>query len=172
MAAEGFISPEEAADAATRPLVVRGQPTPERSIAPYFAEEIRKTLEQKYGADALYHAGLAVQTTLDVDLQDAANHAVDRGLRRIDKRRSGYRKPERNIVADGLAIESFKTVRWSQPMAAGDIVPAVVIAAPRTWRRACAHPDRRPRLGASASGLRLDQAHGGSRRFLHGRRFD
>jgi penicillin-binding protein 1A len=130
MAAEGFISPEEAADAATRPLVVRGQPTPERSIAPYFAEEIRKTLEQKYGADALYHAGLAVQTTLDLDLQVAANHAVDRGLRRIDKRRSGYRKPERNIIADGLAIEGFKTVRWSQPMAAGDIVPAVVTAAP------------------------------------------
>jgi len=45
MAAEGFISREEAADAATRPLVVRGQPTPERSIAPYLAEEIRKTLE-------------------------------------------------------------------------------------------------------------------------------
>ena len=70
MAAEGFISREEAAEASKRPLVVRGQPTPERSTAPYFAEEIRKTLEQNYGADALYHAGLVVQTTLDLDLQD------------------------------------------------------------------------------------------------------
>jgi penicillin-binding protein 1A len=130
MAAEEFISPEEAADASKRPLVVRGQPTPERSTAPYFAEEIRKTLEQNYGADALYHAGLVVQTTLDVDLQDAANVAIDRGLRRIDKRRSGYRKPARNVVAEGLAIETFKSARWSQPMAVGDIVPAVVTAAP------------------------------------------
>ncbi len=130
MAAEGFISREDAAEASKRPLVVRGQPTPERSTAPYFAEEIRKTLEQNYGADALYHAGLVVQTTLDLDLQDAANLAIDRGLRRIDKRRSGYRKPRRNVVAEGMAIEAFKTARWSQPMVVGDIVPAVVTAAP------------------------------------------
>ena len=130
MAAEGFISREEAAEASKRPLVVRGQPTPERSTAPYFAEEIRKTLEQNYGADALYHAGLVVQTTLDLDLQAAANLAIDRGLRRIDKRRSGYRKPGRNVVAEGMAIEAFKTARWSQPIAVGDIVPAVVTAAP------------------------------------------
>jgi len=130
MAAEGFISREDAAEASKRPLVVRGQPTPERSTAPYFAEEIRKTLEQNYGADALYHAGLVVQTTLDLDLQDVANLAIDRGLRRIDKRRSGYRKPRRNVVAEGMAIEAFKTARWSQPMVAGDIVPAVITAAP------------------------------------------
>ncbi len=59
-----------------------GQPTPDRSIAPYFVEDIRKMLEQKYGADALYQTGLRVQTTLDVDLQEAANAAIDRGLRR------------------------------------------------------------------------------------------
>ena len=131
MAAEGFISQEEAAAAARRPLVVKGQPTPERSIAPYFAEEIRKVLEQKYGADALYHAGMVVQTTLDVGLQEAANRAVDRGLRRIDKRRSSFRKPARNLIAEGQSIESFKSPRWSQPMAVGDIVPAVVTEAPK-----------------------------------------
>jgi membrane carboxypeptidase/penicillin-binding protein len=43
--------------------VLQGQPTPERSIAPYFVEDIRKMLEQKYGADTLYQAGLRVQTT-------------------------------------------------------------------------------------------------------------
>lgn len=130
MAAEGFLSPEEARSAAARPLIVRGQPAPERSTAPYFAEEIRKTLEQNYGADALYHAGLVVQTTLDIDLQNAANRAIDRGLRRIDKRRSRYRKPARNIVSEGLPIEGFRTTRWSQPVVAGDIVPAVVTAVP------------------------------------------
>ena len=131
MADEGFISQEEAAAAAERPLVVKGQPTPERSIAPYFAEEIRKTLEQEYGADALYHAGMVVQTTLDVELQQAANRAIDRGLRRIDKRRSSFRKPARNLVTEGQSIENFKSPRWFQPMAVGDIVPAVVTAAPK-----------------------------------------
>ena len=45
MADEGFISREEAEEAAARPLVVRGQPTRARSLAPYFGEEIRKVLE-------------------------------------------------------------------------------------------------------------------------------
>ncbi|MBI2828198.1 MAG: PBP1A family penicillin-binding protein [Acidobacteria bacterium] len=131
MADEGFISREEAEEAAARPLVVRGQPAPDRSIAPYFAEEIRKALEQKYGADALYQAGLRVQTTLDGQLQEAANRAIDRGLRRIDKRRSGYRKPERNVVAEGQAVSRFTTARWAQPMGEGDVVPALVTAVPR-----------------------------------------
>ena len=126
MADEGFITPEEAREAATRPIVLRGQPTPERSVAPYFIEDIRKNLEQKYGADALYQAGLQVQTTLDADLQAAANVAVDRGLRRIDKRRSGYRRPARNVVAEGHTVAGYKTDRWARPFLAGDIVPAIV----------------------------------------------
>jgi penicillin-binding protein 1A len=101
MAEEGYITAQEAADAAKRPLVLQGQPAVTQSIAPYFVEEIRKVLEQKYGADALYQAGLRVQTTLDVKLQEAANVALDRGLRRLDKRRSGYRKPAHNVLAEG-----------------------------------------------------------------------
>src|SRR5688572_2871473 len=87
-------------------------------------------LEQKYGADALYQAGLRVQTTLDTELQLAANVAVDRGLRRVDKRRSGYRKPSRNVVTEGHQIDGYMTPRWSQPIADGDIVPAVVMSTP------------------------------------------
>ena len=130
MVEEGFITKEEAADAASRPLVLLGQPTPDRSIAPYFVEDIRKVLEQKYGADALYQTGLRVQTTLDVDLQEAADAAIDRGLRIIDKRRAGFRKPARNIVAEGRSVEKFSMERWSQPILAGDIVPAVVTFVP------------------------------------------
>src|SRR5688572_24196169 len=130
MVEEGFITKEQAADAASRPLVLVGQPTPDRSIAPYFVEDIRKVLEQKYGADALYQTGLRVQTTLDVDLQEAANAAVDRGLRVIDKRKNGFRKPARNIVAEGRTVETFNMERWSQPILAGDIVPALVTFVP------------------------------------------
>ena len=126
MAAEGFISDEEAAEAIARPLVVVGQPAPEPSVAPYFVEDVRKALEQKYGADVLYEAGLRVQTTLDAELQAAANEALDRGLRRFDKRRARYRGAERNVLADGRPLESFNTDRWSRPILAGDIVPAVV----------------------------------------------
>jgi penicillin-binding protein 1A len=126
MAEEGFITREQAAEAAARPLVIVGQPTPERSIAPYFIEEVRKKLEEKYGADALYQAGLRVQTTLDAELQQAANVALDRGLRRVDKRRSGYRKPARNVLKEGHQLDQFTTDQWSRAIFTGDIVPAVV----------------------------------------------
>jgi penicillin-binding protein 1A len=96
-------------------------------VAPYFVEDIRQALEAEYGAKALYQAGLAVQTTLDADLQEIANAAVDRGLRRLDKRRVGFRPPRRNILAEGHTLTRFTTDRWKHPILEGDIVPAVVL---------------------------------------------
>ena len=130
MLEEGFVTTADADAAAARPLEPSGQPTPQRSIAPYFVEDVRKVLEQKYGADALYQAGLRVQTTLDADLQRAANIAVDKGLRRVDKRRRGYRRATHNVVAEGRPLDRFTTPRWSQPIAPGDIVPALVTVVP------------------------------------------
>jgi penicillin-binding protein 1A len=127
MAEEHYITAEESKEAQDRPLVLQGQQRPEPSVAPYFVEEIRKSLEQEYGADALYQNGLQVQTTLDADLQEAANRAVNRGLRRLDKRHSGFRKV-RNILAEKRPIERFTADRWNRPILAGDIVPALVVA--------------------------------------------
>jgi penicillin-binding protein 1A len=71
-----------------------------------------------------------VQTTLDAGLQEAANLAIDRGLRKLDKRRSGYRKPARNVLAEKRTLDTFTTERWTRPILAGDIVPALVLDAP------------------------------------------
>ena len=70
-------------DAKAKPIVTRGQPNQPPGIAPFFVEEIRKHLEQQYGAKVLYENGLSVTTTLDVKLQEAANRAIETGLRRI-----------------------------------------------------------------------------------------
>jgi len=123
---EGYISREEAEAARARPISVRPYSVPDHSVAPYFVEEIRKHLERRYGAKTLYEGGLAVYSTLDVELQKAANSALDEGLRRIDKRR-GFRKP-RNVVAEGQALESYRNPRWGRPVAEGEIVPALVVA--------------------------------------------
>jgi penicillin-binding protein 1A len=125
MADEQYITYAEADAARQKPIVVRGRLQPPGSVAPYFVEEVRKRLEQRYGAKALYESGLAVTTTLDVSMQQSANRAVDDGLRRIDKRR-GFRRPVRNIVAEGHTIDAFKDDRWLRPIAVADIVPAVV----------------------------------------------
>src|SRR6266849_6380780 len=93
-----------------KPIVTRGQPTQAPGIAPFFVEEVRKHLEHQYGAKVLYENGLAVRTTLDASLQEIANRAIEHGLRRLDKRH-GYRKPKRNVVAEGHSIEGFKDDR-------------------------------------------------------------
>jgi penicillin-binding protein 1A len=127
MAENGYITQDEADAAKKKPIVTRGQPQPVRSLAPFFTEEVRKHLEQKYGAKALYEGGLSVYTGIDLKLQLAANRAVDRGLRVIDKRR-GYRRDKPNVIAQGQDADGYRHERWAQPIAEDDIVPAVVTA--------------------------------------------
>jgi penicillin-binding protein 1A len=135
MAENGYITQEVADAAKKKPVVTRGQPQPVRSIAPFFTEEVRKYLEQKYGAKALYEAGLSVHTGIDIRLQRAANMAVDRGLRLVDKRR-GYRRDKANVVAQGHDVTTYRHDRWGQPIAEGDIIPAVVMNVAPTAARA------------------------------------
>jgi penicillin-binding protein 1A len=131
MADERYITQAQADAARKTPIVTRGQPTQAPGIAPFFVEEVRKHLERQYGAKVLYENGLAVRTTLDTTLQETANKALEHGLRTIDKRH-GYRRPKRNIVAEGHTIDGFNDERWNRPIAAGDVVPAIVVTAPKT----------------------------------------
>ena len=135
MAEDGYITQEQAQASKQKPIVLRGQPQPVRSAAPFFTEEVRKYLEQKYGAKTLYGAGLSVHTGVDIQLQRAANAAVDRGLRMVDKRR-GYRRDKPNVVAQGQSVETYRHERWNQAMAEDDIVPAVIASVSSTSARA------------------------------------
>jgi penicillin-binding protein 1A len=147
MADNGYITQEEADATKKQPIVTRGQPQQMKSVAPFFTEEVRQHLEQKFGAKKLYEGGLSVQTSIDINLQRAANRAVDRGLRTIDKRR-GWRRDKPNLAAQNQNLESYRNERWSQPIAVDDIVPAVVLAVAPT----SAHL----RIGAHTADLRAD----------------
>ena len=126
MADEGYITPELAEQSKQKPIVTRGEPSQGSTVAPYFIEEVRKYVEAKYGAKALYESGLTLRTTLDAELQRVANRALDQGLRNVAKRRGIWRRPGRNVLAEGHALDAYRHERWNRPMAAGDIVPAVV----------------------------------------------
>jgi penicillin-binding protein 1A len=134
MAQNGYINEAQAEAAKKRPIVTRGKPQALKSAAPFFAEEIRKYLEQKYGAKKLYEGGLSVQTGVDLHLQEAANHAIDRGLRKVDKVR-GWRRDKPSVLVPGVTVSSYKNDRWKQPIAADDIVPAIVTAVSPTSAR-------------------------------------
>ena len=131
MVANGYVSAADAAAAKKRPIVLHGQPAPPRSAAPYFLEDIRLQLEDKYGKDAVWQGGLTVKTGFDPILQQAANAALDAQLRVLDKER-GFRKPTHNIFAEGKIIETYKNPRWTRPFGQGDVIPAVVLGIDKT----------------------------------------
>ena len=160
MADEGYISAAQAAKAKLAPVVTVGRPAT-GGIGPFFVEDVRQHLEERYGAKRLYQGGLAVHTSLDAALQRAAEQAFDAGLRRIDKRR-GFRKPARNVIAAQQTVDGYKHERWTRPIAPGDILPAVVAAtsgeptAPRGRGRCDSAARRQVLRRGPESGLRLD----------------
>lgn len=79
----GYITEAEYRQAVDAPLGVAPKPQ-RRNEAPYFIEEVRRLLEAKYGSDFLYRSGVVIHTTLDLELQRAANRALTEHLTRIE----------------------------------------------------------------------------------------
>lgn len=86
----GFITADDYREAVAQQLVFRSVSS--EQLAPYFIEYVRQHLMTSYGETAVYKGGLEVFTTLNVDLQKAAEEAVHHGLRELDKRQ-GWRGP-------------------------------------------------------------------------------
>jgi len=127
MAATGVITAEQAAAALRLPLRLVGAGEARRGA--FFLELVRRTLERTYGSDAVLRGGLEVQTTLDPQLQAAAEEAVRDGLRAVDRRR-GWRGPRQRFGE--LAPEKVEEVvaslgDWPEQVAPGDRVPALVL---------------------------------------------
>jgi penicillin-binding protein 1B len=69
--------------AAAEPLTPRTR-IEERTKAPHFVDFVKSELEQRYG-EQMQTEGLQIYTTLDVDLQQAAQRAVTQGLENLEK---------------------------------------------------------------------------------------
>lgn len=77
MVAMGYISPIEAAEAAREPIRLAGLEGREYRQAPYFVDYVMQQLADRYlnDGDLLYNGGLQIHTTLDVNIQVAAEEA-------------------------------------------------------------------------------------------------
>ncbi|NUR35176.1 MAG: PBP1A family penicillin-binding protein [Gemmatimonadaceae bacterium] len=76
------ISDEDARLAKAFPLKLGGR-TESGEVAPYFVEWVRRQLDAQFGQQ-LYEQGLKVYTTLDLDMQGAAERAMEGQLRKIE----------------------------------------------------------------------------------------
>ncbi|HEY7992105.1 MAG TPA: penicillin-binding protein 1A [Stellaceae bacterium] len=115
---DGFITPEQATTAKAEPLVVAKRSISDTVRAPYFAEEVRRTLVARYGEKALYQGGLTVRTSLDPKLQGEASKALRDGLIAYD-RRHGWR---------GAVQKIGPTAEWQVRLSKVPAVPGADVA--------------------------------------------
>ncbi|MDP3911630.1 MAG: PBP1A family penicillin-binding protein [Gemmatimonadales bacterium] len=81
---QGYITPADAEFWKAYPLELTTRRTSYGDVAPYFVEWLRTAyLEPRFGRD-LYEKGLRIYTTLDLDMQEAAERALQSQLDEIE----------------------------------------------------------------------------------------
>jgi penicillin-binding protein 1A len=125
MVTAGKITSSEAISTKNTPIELHIHDDP-NTLAPYFVEEVRQYLEKKYGTEQVHESGLRVYTTLNLELQKAANIAVRDGLAAYD-RRHGWRSQLQNIRA-GREQEQHTFLERSGPIEPGTYIHAEVMS--------------------------------------------
>ncbi len=120
MAGEGYLTQAEADQWKQRPLPQEEPDLMVGTVAPYFEEWVRQILDSRFG-DEIYRSGLRVVTTLDIDMQKAAERAM----------RGGWEAIESDAAFRHAKYASFDTVR-SFPGSSPYIQGAFVALDPET----------------------------------------
>jgi len=110
MLEDGKITNKQASAARAKPLGLNLAHDP-NTLAPYYVEEIRRYLENKYGSDRVHEAGLRVYTGLDADLQQAARQAVLDGVAAYE-RRHGWQGNLPNVLAQKIKLADYVDPDW------------------------------------------------------------
>jgi penicillin-binding protein 1A len=124
MLEDGVVSQQEVAEPEAQPLELHRRQEAEQVKAPYFAEEVRRELLIRYGEKVLYAGGLSVRTSLDANLQGAADKALRTGLIAYERSHGGWRGAVAHIDPKG---------DWAAHLAA---VPVPPVATDVGWRLA------------------------------------
>lgn len=122
----GKINAAQADVAKKEPIVLHVQPDP-NWLAPYFVENVRQYLEKEYGSEQVHENGLKVYTTLNMDLQKAANAAVLDGLAAYE-RRHGWRVQLHNARDIETTVEGYSHPDWQKTISPGMYLHALVIS--------------------------------------------
>ena len=130
---EGFISAETYRECLQEPLQLNTS-SDARSPAPYFVEWVRQYLEERYTTDRIYKGGLRVYTTLDYEQQEAAQQALQQGLKKFDKKRR-WQSPGENILDQGKDLQTYVHPDWKRLFFEGQMVHGLVLESSPTQAR-------------------------------------
>ena len=128
MVTEGYISHSKASEAINTEVEIK----PRRNLyieeIPYYTEQVRRYVEEKYGREILYTQGLKIYTAANVEMQKIAQEEIEKGLFELDKRQ-GFRGALKKLAPE--EIETFSKSVQSElddnPLEVGQVVQGVVI---------------------------------------------
>ena len=124
MESDGVITHAQAEQARRSPLGLRVS-EPQTAVAPWFQDEVRQELDKRFGAEQVHEDGLRIDTTLDLDLQQTANHAVADGVATYE-RRHGWKAHLDNVLDAGETLKDYRHPDWAFVSSPGDYVHALV----------------------------------------------
>ncbi len=118
---------KEAAKWAAAPIQVVRTPAPFLGVAPEITDEVKKVLNEKFGAKRVGGVGIDVVTTCDARIQRLTRDALEKGLIDLDARQ-GYRKPLAHLKsAQQIAAHEAKLKRdFPDGPGTGKIVDGVI----------------------------------------------
>ncbi|MFB5066334.1 MAG: penicillin-binding protein 1A [Candidatus Wallacebacter cryptica] len=93
-----FITEEQFEAARNQPIVV-AERKPRNVNAPYFVDYILDDLIERYGEERVFGGGLRIYTTLDLNMQKAAENALNNGLPTGYVDSGGLTQPQGALVA-------------------------------------------------------------------------
>src|SRR5690606_16179884 len=88
MADEGALTRDDAERWKAYPLLLSAR-SDFSEVAPYFTEYVRQQLQTRFGSQ-LYKDGLRIYTTVDLDIQQAAERALTRQLDEVERNKARY----------------------------------------------------------------------------------
>ncbi len=130
-----WISGESLLRAFSAPLEPAGS-TAYRKKAPYFMDYLSQQLSELYSPEILTTHGLSIHTTLDTQVQAAAESALERGLARLEESNPALRRSDPNKQLQGAVIVMQPKTGYILAMVGGrDYNTSVFNRATQAWRQ-------------------------------------
>jgi 1A family penicillin-binding protein len=126
MVASGAIDQATAERARRAPVRLANALEIKETSGLYFKEQVRRELVDRFGWQRVYQGGLRVSTTLDPELQLAAERLVEKGLQEVE-RRPGFAYPPRSST-DTPRVQATSGSQTPKEAGPTDYLQAALVA--------------------------------------------
>lgn len=132
MLKNGMITAEQAKTARDTKITIYPQSAQRYYAAPYYASQVSKDLDEIFptlenAGSPIDPGGYVIKTAANVGATKIAEHALQAGLRDVDKRR-GWRGPKKNLASGNIDSASPSANEPIEKLEPGELYPATIKA--------------------------------------------